>query len=76
MTCEKVGFATHREAMVASSNQRRKTRHRYQAYQCHDCGFYHLTTVTKTLKPHKEDKFFRKYPFRYGQNHDARKRKK
>jgi hypothetical protein len=60
MICEKVPYDTHREAMKASTTHRNPGRHKYSAYKCDECGKFHLTTVTKNLRPVKE-----KYKFRY-----------
>lgn len=61
--CEKVPYDTHLQAMKASVTHRRKGRHKYGAYKCDRCGKFHLTTITKNLKPEKK-----KYPFRYQAN--------
>ncbi len=76
MICDKIGFQTYKIAMVSASKQRRKNRHKYQAYLCRDCGMYHVSTVTKTLKPKKQDKINRKYPFRFDDFINARKNRK
>lgn len=74
--CDKVPFETHKQAMISASRQKKKSRHKYQAYRCPECGMYHITTVTKTLKQKREDRMQRKYPFKYNQHYIARKRKK
>ena len=62
--CDKIGYHSHLEAMIAVANRRNKGRHKHTAYKCDRCGMFHVFTNTKNLRPAKARKM-KKYKFRY-----------
>lgn len=62
--CDKLQYDSKGHALrqTAHMHKKRGRKHRYSAYLCPDCGKYHLTTVSKNIRPGESKT---KYPFRY-----------
>lgn len=80
MNCDKVQYDTRGEAMRSNIHLTRRKhgrKHRYTAYECPQCGKFHITTVSRTLHQSNRNG---KNSFRYDRNRafrvNSKKRKR
>lgn len=59
MSCTKVTYTTQTQARDAARGIARNTRQSMHAYQCAECGLWHLHSSSKgkKLRPPKKDKW-------------------
>ena len=59
MECDKRSYKSAKDAHDDLMGLRQRNgRHKFSMYKCTQCGYYHITTVTKrTLRPNRKDKY-------------------
>jgi hypothetical protein len=59
MECDKRSYDSPKDAHDDLVGLRQRGRgHKFSMYKCTQCGYYHITTVTKrSIRPRKKDKY-------------------